>query len=264
MRVILLLLCLVLPLTARAQDDRIEVDLELVLLADVSRSMSEAELEIQRRGYAEALRSDAVMAAIKTGLLQRIALTYVEWAGGQEVVVDWQLIDSQDDLHAFADALTIRFDPSFRRTAISEALVFGMQTLDDNRFDSFRKVIDISGDGPNNQGRPVLIARDSVLGEGIIINGLPLMTRDGLGQQWHLEGLDIYYQTCVIGGPGSFAIPVFAWEDFATAVRRKLVLEIADLTPAPRPIPAQSFTHDPTDCMIGEKIWEMRRGWQVP
>lgn len=264
MRVVLIFLCLAWPVLASAEDDRVEVDLELVLLADVSRSMSTTELEIQRRGYAEALRSNAVMAAIQTGLLQRIALTYVEWAGGQEVVVDWQLIQSQDDLNAFADALTTRFDPAFRRTAISEALIFGMLTLDDNRFDSYRQVIDISGDGPNNQGRPVLVARDRVLEKGIIINGLPLMTRDGMGQQWHLDGLDIYYQTCVIGGPGSFAIPVFEWEDFATAVRRKLVLEIAGLVPPPAVSRAQAFDPDPTDCLIGEKIWERRRGWQVP
>lgn len=259
----IILWCVCVP--AQAQNARVEVDLQLVLLADVSRSMTERELEIQRRGYVEALRSDAVFQAIQTGLLQRIALTYVEWAGSQEVVVDWQMIETRDDLHAFADQLTVRFDTSLRRTAISEALIFGMRTIDTNSFDSFRRVIDVSGDGPNNQGRPVLVARDRVISEGIVINGLPLMTREGLGQQWHLEDLDIYYQTCVIGGQGAFAIPVYDWDDFATAVRRKLVLEIANLRPALPAVKAQVSDNDPTDCLIGERIWENRtRGWQIP
>ena len=254
---------LVLSLPARAQP--IEVDLELVLLADVSRSMTERELEIQRRGYAEALRDDAVFAAIQTGLLQRIALTYIEWAGAQEVIVDWQVIESQEDLNAFADALTVLFDPSLRRTSISEALIFGVERLTTNDIAGLRQVIDISGDGPNNQGRGVVFGRDTALTQGITINGLPLMTREGLGQHWHLERLDIYYQTCVIGGPGAFVIPVLEWEDFADAVRRKLILEIAGLTPSPRAVPAQAFERDPTDCRIGEKIWENRsRSWGLP
>ena len=265
MRLLLALFLLLAPATVRSQDTRTEVDLQLVLLVDVSRSMTARELEIQRRGYAEALQSDAVFKAIQSGLLQRIALTYVEWAGGQEVVVDWTLIETKDDLQSFAEQLSVRLDPALRRTAISEALIFGMRSLDTSPFDSFRKVIDISGDGPNNQGRPVLVARDKILSQGIVINGLPLMTREGMGLQWHLEGLDIYYRTCVIGGPGSFAIPVKDWNDFAAAVRRKLVLEIAGLTPPPTPVPAHAFDPDPTDCLIGEKIWQNRRlDWQIP
>lgn len=265
MRILIALICMLWPVAATAQQDPVEVDLELVLMVDVSRSMTERELEIQRRGYATALRSDAVFAAIQTGLLQRIALTYVEWAGTQEVVVDWSLIATQDDLKAFADQLTVQFDPAFRRTAISEALIFGLRSLDTNDFDSFRRVIDVSGDGPNNQGRPVLVARDRVLSNGIIINGLPLMTDEGLGQQWNLERLDIYYQTCVIGGPGAFVIPVYDWDDFADAVRRKLVLEIADIQPRLTPTRIQSAENDPTDCLVGEKIWRNRtRDWQIP
>ncbi|MEJ6402813.1 DUF1194 domain-containing protein [Yoonia sp. 2307UL14-13] len=255
-----------LGLTVRSAAEQLEVDLELVLMADVSRSMTERELEIQRRGYAEALRSGDVLAAIQRGFLQRIALTYVEWAGYQEVIVDWRLIETQDDLDDFADALTARFDPSLRRTSISGALLMGADMLRDNEYAGFRQVIDISGDGPNNQGRPVLHARNAVVAQGIVINGLPLMTREGLGLAWHLDDLDIYFRTCVIGGFGAFVLPVTDWQDFAAAVRRKLVLEIGGDMPPPV-VHAQSgdLARDPTDCLIGEKIWQQRgNGFVIP
>ena len=222
-------------LATAATADGIEVDLELVLMVDVSRSMTERELEIQRLGYAAALQSDAVYAAVQSGLLQRVALSYVEWASGQEVIVDWRLLETREDLEAFAETLTTEFNPALRRTSISEALIFGAWSIRSNIYDGLRKVIDVSGDGPNNQGRPVTQARDQVLAEGITINGLPLMTREGMGSQWHLDELDIYYGTCVTGGPGSFVIPVLDWEDFAQAVRHKLVLEIATAPPPMKP-----------------------------
>ncbi|PWJ10205.1 DUF1194 domain-containing protein [Jannaschia seohaensis] len=242
-----------------------EVDLELVLLVDVSRSMTERELEIQRQGYAAALRSDDVFAAIRSGLLQRVALTYVEWAGTQDVVVDWRLLETRADLDDFAHVLTTRFDPALRRTSISEALIFGAEMIENNAFYGLRKVIDVSGDGPNNQGRPVLEARDAVLSQSIVINGLPLMTREGMGSQWHLEDLDIYYRSCVIGGPGSFVIPVLDWQDFAEAVRRKLVLEIALVPSFEQVVPVQYSPETPYDCLVGEKAWERRQQyWSLP
>lgn len=252
------------PPPAVAQDE-IEVDLELVLMVDVSRSMTARELEIQRRGYAEALLSDAVFGAVQSGLLQRVAVTYIEWAGTQEVIVSWRVLQSRDDLEAFAAALTAHFDQSLRRTSISDALLFAADQLDTNIYHGLRQVIDISGDGPNNQGRNVIEARDAVLSKGVTINGLPLLTREGMGNDWHLENLDVYYQTCVIGGPGSFVIPVLDWADFAEAVRRKLVLEMS-ANPAPETImPAQSLARDPTDCLIGEKIWRDRQqNWYQP
>ncbi|KIN75307.1 DUF1194 domain containing protein [Sulfitobacter noctilucae] len=231
-----------------------EVDLELVLMVDVSRSMSDAELELQRRGYAEALRSDVVFRAVQSGLLQTLALTYVEWAGTQEIIVDWQLIETRQDLDSFADQLTVRSNPSLRRTSISSALEFGASRILRNAYRGLRRVIDISGDGPNNLGPLVLTSRDRVTAQGITINGLPLMTNDGAPQLFHLENLDVYYQTCVIGGPGAFAIPVYVWRDFSAAVQRKLVLEIAGLMPQPQMIKAQA--RDPRDCQVGEKIWE--------
>ena len=242
-----------------------EVDLELVLLVDVSRSMTRQELEIQRQGYAAALRSDEVFAAIQSGLLQRVAMTYVEWSNSQDVLVDWRLLETRDDLEDFAVTLTARFDPSLRRTSISEALIFGWRRIENNVFEGLRRVIDVSGDGPNNLGRPVLRARDTVVAEGITINGLPLMTREGMGTQWHLDDLDLYYKACVIGGPGAFVIPVLDWQDFAQAVRRKLVLEIATVPPPAQIVPVQYAPPVKYDCLIGEKIWEQReRYWYSP
>lgn len=245
--------------TAPAKTNAMEVDLELVLLVDVSRSMTERELEIQRQGYAAALRSDSVLAAVRSGLLQRVALTYVEWSGTQDVIVDWTLLETRAELADFANTLTTRFDPSWRRTSISEALMFGAAMIAENDFEGLRKVIDISGDGPNNQGRPVLEARDTVLSNSIVINGLPLMTREGLGSQWHLDDLDVYYENCVIGGPGSFVIPVLDWRDFAEAVRRKLVLEIASAKTFEQIVPVQFSPASDYDCLIGEKIWQERQ-----
>jgi hypothetical protein len=119
---------------ACAQDRSVEVDLELVLMADVSRSMSPAELEIQRRGYAEALGSDAVFNAIGGGMLGRIALSYVEWAGSQHVVVDWALIETREDLDDFATELIVTYNPGLRRTSIADAIDLGVYMLENNQF----------------------------------------------------------------------------------------------------------------------------------
>ncbi len=239
-------------------------------MVDVSRSMTERELEIQRRGYAEALRSDAVFAAVQSGFLQRIAISYVEWANTQRVIVDWRVVETREDLADLASSLVNEFNPALRRTSISEALLFGAAYMESNDYTGLRRVIDVSGDGPNNLGRPVACARDQVLAEGIVINGLPLMTREGMGSWWHLEGLDLYYDACVTGGPGSFVIPVLEWEQFAEAVRRKLVLEIAAIPPPAQAIPVQAvpvqyLVTDPTDCLVGEKMWRERsRYWDEP
>lgn len=255
---VLATLLLLVPVSARA--DGVEVDLELLLMVDVSRSMTERELEIQRRGYAEALQSDAVYTALQSGLLQRVAMSYVEWAGTQRVIVDWRLLETRADLDAFAKTLTVEFNPALRRTSISNAIMFAAESLTQNAYAGLRRVVDISGDGPNNQGRPVLRARDAALAQGIIINGLPLMTREGMGSDWwHLDDLDLYYEACVTGGPGSFVIPVRDWDDFAEAVRRKLVLEMVSAPPDIAPIPVQYTPPPRFDCLIGEKMWERRQ-----
>ncbi len=254
---------LILALPAGAQ--QVEVDVELVLMVDVSRSMSPFELEIQRRGYAEALVSDPVMTAVRAGLLGRVALAYVEWAGAgsQRVVVDWSLIETEQDARRFVETLSQSFPVGLQRTSIADALAMGARMLEQNDFVGLRRVIDMSGDGPNNHGARVLAARDAVLAKGIVINGLPLMTRDGVDTPWYLEDLDVYYLNCVIGGPGAFAIPVARWESFAEAVRRKLVLELVGVPDLPAT--RVQATGTGYDCEIGEKMWERnRRYWELP
>ena len=233
-----------------------EVDLELLLLVDVSRSMSASELELQRQGYVEALRSDAVAAALGRALTGRMALAYVEWAGEtrRRVVQDWRLIESRADLLAVADVLETDRTTRQSRTSITAALRFGAGYFDDNGFEGMRRVIDISGDGPNNQGGLVTAVRDAVVVKGITINGLPLMTDDGAFMR--IDDLDRYYERCVIGGPGAFVLPVTRWEDFGEAVTRKLVLEIAG-APVERVIPVQAAAA--LDCEIGEKMWRRMR-----
>ena len=245
--------------------DDFEVDVELFLAVDVSRSMSPDELEIQRRGYADALTHPEVLAAINHGMLGRIAVTYVEWAGdyAQREVVPWSLLANAADARRIADQIAATQTEGLYRTSISSVLLHAGTTFEGNGFEGLRRVIDVSGDGPNNQGLPVTQARDRVLAEGIIINGLPLMTRDALDRVFGIEDLDDYYRNCVIGGPGSFVVPVLEWSEFADAVKRKLILEIAS-RPARLHL-AQLKDSAPYDCLIGEKLWERNRGYfQIP
>jgi len=260
MRALLLTLLLALPAGAET-----EVDLELVLAVDVSRSMSPADLTIQREGYAAALTSPDVIRAIGAGFLGRIALTYIEWSGSgwQRIVVDWTLIETAEDAEAVADTILFGTGGTLRRTSISEGLLFARDRLAASPFSALRQVIDISGDGPNNQGPPVTEARDAVVAAGITINGLPLMRRDAPGEVWSIDRLDLYYRDCVIGGPGAFVVPVETWDGFPEAVRRKLVLEISGLA-AGGLRPAQAATGPATDCLIGEKIWQRNRGFGMP
>lgn len=254
MRLLVLLIGLIAALPARAQQTF--VDVELVLAVDVSRSMTPRELEIQRRGYAAALTDKTVIDAIQEGPNGRVALIYVEWAGwnSQRVIVPWTVISNGDEARAFASKLTAKFNNSLRRTSISGLLDFASALFEANGVQSLRRVIDISGDGPNNHGRPVIAARDEALARGIAINGLPLMTREGMGMQWHLDDLDEYYRQCVIGGPSAFVIPVLEWEHFPEAVRRKLILELVGLPAAPEIGPI--LRTEGYDCLIGEKIWD--------
>jgi Protein of unknown function (DUF1194) len=241
--------CLALSGAARA----VEVDVELALMVDVSRSMGPVELEIQRRGYAAAIASDEVVGVILNSFTGSIAVTYVEWAGGrlQRVVIPWTIIDSREAALRVSAALSADFDYSMRRTSITGALDFARESIENNAFEGLRRVIDVSGDGPNNDGGLVTEARDRALAAGIIVNGLPLMTEDGsLG--WGVEDLDAYYEACVIGGPGAFVIPVLDWDDFPMAVRRKLVLELVG--PPEVVFVRSGRTADGYDCQIGEKL----------
>lgn len=250
---------------AQAPAEEIGVGVELVLAVDVSRSIDLGEQTIQRRGYAEALRSPEVQGAILDGGWGRVAVTYVEWAGAssQSVLIPWTLIDSSDAADAFAARIEAGRRNGASRTSISGAIDFAAELFGDNGFAGMRRVIDVSGDGPNNQGRGVTRARDAAVARGITINGLPLMTNGSPGDDpfggWStIGGLDHYFMDCVIGGAGAFSIPVTGWDQFAAAVRQKLVLELAGWTPArERLIPAQATM--PADCLIGERLWEERQ-----
>lgn len=243
------------------------VDVELVLAVDVSLSMSPAELAIQRDGYAAALTDRRVLDAIADGLHGRIAVTYFEWAGDtmQHVVVPWTVIASREDAERVARQLSALPPNSARRTSISGALEFGVDLFAESQFRGSKRVIDISGDGPNNQGAPVDITRDAVVAKGIVINGLPLMTSGGYSSVYDVAELDRYYADCVIGGPGSFAIPVNDWSQFPEAIRRKLVLELAGAQQGhgteARGLPVVLAQARGTyDCLIGEKMWR-NRSW---
>jgi hypothetical protein len=235
------------------------VDLELVLAVDISRSMDQDEQALQRNGYVAAITNPDLIAAIQQGPNHRIALSYVEWAGpGQQAtVVDWRVIDGAASAKAFADALAAAPLHTLLGTSISDGLTFAKARFDANGFRAPRRVIDVSGDGPNNMGMPIALARADVLNAGITINGLPIMIKQA-GDFLSIENLDVYYQDCVIGGAGAFMEVVRSADQFEEAIRRKLVLEIADRAPPPGLIPAASTDAGRIDCMIGEKL---RQRW---
>lgn len=244
---------------------REEVDVALVLAVDISHSMDTDEQALQRSGYMTAITSPEVMSAIRSGLTGKIAVSYLEWAGSasQSVLIDWQIIASPEDAENFASILGEAPIRRAYRTAIGDALLFSAQQFDTLPVAAMKKVIDISGDGPNNQGTLAPIARDEVVAKGIVINGLPLKLKlraDGWGD---MENLDVYYETCVIGGPGAFVVPVRGGERFAEAIRRKLVLEIAGIPSAPAAAPERarvlhvSTSVDPL-CLEGERRWQQR------
>jgi len=247
------------------------VDVQLVIAADVSLSMSYEELQIQREGYIAALTHDSVIRAIEDGAYGRIALAMFEWAGdqSQHMVVPWTVIASRADAEAVAARMAGVQTNSARRTSISGALDFAGDLFAESDYRGLRRVVDISGDGPNNQGGPVVEARERLVAQGIVVNGLPMMTDGGMSSVFDVPNLDEYYSNCVIGGPGAFVVPVNDWDQFPEAVRRKLVLELAGpWSPTWRdyagraPVIAVS-TVEAYDCLIGEKRW-MNRSWNFP
>ncbi|WP_114949166.1 DUF1194 domain-containing protein [Microvirga calopogonii] len=209
-----------------------EVDLALVLAVDVSQSMEPDEQELQREGYVEAFRSPEVQRAIRQGLLGRIAVTYVEWSGmeEQQIIVPWTVVEQPEDALDFAERLARSPINRVGYTSISGAIDFSIGLLRESGVDPARRVVDISGDGPNNQGRSVTEARDEAIGAGITINGLPILLKDPSGA-WDIENLDLYYRDCVIGGPGAFMIPVHGRHQFVEAIRTKIVREVSGRAP---------------------------------
>lgn len=245
---------------AFAADEK--VDLELVLAVDVSGSMDPDEQALQRAGYIDAIRSEEVVEAIRSGLTGRIALTYLEWAGpfSQRVVVPWTLVDGRDAAERFASILAASPTGTMRGTSISGGLMVAAGLFRDNGFDGYRRVIDVSGDGPNNMGEPVMETRDAVLALGIVINGLPITLKPGNRGYGSIEDLDKYYAQCVIGGPGAFLVAVANRGQLVEAIRRKMILEIADLSEGADYL-ATPVTDPAYDCLVGEK---QRRMWMDP
>ena len=239
------------------------VDVELVLAVDISTSMDEREFALQRAGYVEAIRHPDFIKAVRAGSNGRIAIAYFEWAGTirDDAVLAWQIIDGSDSANAFADRIAARPFRSFRGTSISGALAFGTGLFGQTAFKGERRVIDISGDGPNNNGAPVTIARDEALSKGIIINGLPIMVKEPSYSTMDIDNLDFYYEDCVIGGPGSFVVSIKDREKFKEAIRTKLLMEVAGRVPEPKVVPVAEKDREPrVSCLIGEKIWQDRWG----
>src|SRR5882724_7394842 len=209
------------------------VDIELVLAVDVSYSMDMDELAIQREGYAQAIISKEFLQALKTGPNGKIAITYFEWAASsdQKIIIPWRVIDGPETADAVANEIMKTPIRRASRTSISGAINFAMPLFDENPYHGLRRVIDISGDGPNNNGSPVTVARDAALEKGITINGLPIMVKEPSYSTMDIDNLDFYYEDCVIGGPGSFVVTIKDRDKFKEAIRTKLILEVAGRTP---------------------------------
>src|SRR5258706_14160551 len=243
------------------KDNLPSVDIELVIAVDVSYSMDLDELAVQREGYAQAIVSKEFLQALKTGPNRKVALTYFEWSasGDQKIMIPWRVIDGRDSADAVAAEIMKTPVRRGSRTSISGAINFAMPLFEENPYRGLRRVIDISGDGPNNNGAPVADARAAALEKGITINGLPIMVKEPSYSTMDIDNLDFYSEVFVIGGPGTVLVSLKDREKFKEAIRAKLILEVADRTPEHRTVPvAEKEPRVP--CLIGEKIWQDRWG----
>lgn len=255
--------------------EQMPVDLELLLAVDISGSIDADEARLQREGYARALIDKDVIKAIRGGIHGRIAIAYFDWSDSyvQNQIMDWTLIEDEASARRVAQYLLDAQTRTARRTSITGAINHAIPRFGSGAYKGLRRVLDISGDGPNNDGGPIDLARDKAVSSGIVINGLVIL--NGKQNTWgfpQLEDLDRYYEGCVIGGPGSFVVVAEGFDSFHEAVRRKLILEIAT-APAVPPAWQQigpSVTHKaqsgyryPKGCDIGERqsqeFW--RRRW---
>jgi Protein of unknown function (DUF1194) len=241
--------------------DADDVDVELVLAVDVSYSMDPDEQALQREGYVTALTSPEFLTALKAGIHARIALTYFEWANAndQKILLPWRLIDGPAAARAVAEEIDHAPYRRAYRTSIAGALLFGSNLFESSGHRGIRRVIDVSGDGTNNEGPLVVPTREVVVANGITVNGLPIMLKKPQPGSIDIQDLDIYYEDCVIGGPGAFVVPIKEREKFKDAVRTKLVLEVAGRTPAVRIVPAAAQAPR-ISCTIGERMWQQRWG----
>jgi hypothetical protein len=221
-RLAVLLVCIALVSAAAAAAAERPVDLLLVLAVDASGSVDARRFELQRRGYAEAFANPRVLQAIRSGSLRAIAVTMFQWTGpGLQVrILDWTVIADEASADGVATAIATTPRKLFGGgTSISGAIDYALRLLPESPFAGERRVIDVSGDGANNIGRPAGAARDAAVGVGIVINGLPILALE--------PNLDSYYRDNVIGGPGAFVIAVDSFEHFGDAILNKLITEIA-------------------------------------
>jgi hypothetical protein len=225
---IVVLACLCLASESRGAG----VDLEVILAADVSRSIDDVEFDLQRKGYAAAVSDPRVLAAIRGRPGSAIGVCFIEWSGDedQQVVVDWSELRDEEDAGTIAAAILAAPRSFMGRTSISAAIDFAMAQFAKSKWQAGRHIIDISGDGTNNSGRPVTEARDQAVSRGITINGLAIINdKPNLGYSAHTQppgGLPLYYRQNVIGGSNSFLLVVEDFNSFADAMANKLAKEI--------------------------------------
>jgi Protein of unknown function (DUF1194) len=244
---------------ADTKDNVPSVNVELVVAVDVSYSMDMDELAVQREGYAQAFVSNDFLQVLRAIPSGKVAVTYFEWSmsGDEEIIVPWRVIDGPESADVVATEIMKTPVRRGSSTSISGAINFAMQLFKENPYSGLRRVIDISGDGPNNDGAPVTDARDAALQEGITINGLPIMVKRPSYETTDIENLDLYYKDCVIGGPGAFIVAIKDREKFQEVIRTKLVLEVAGLAPEHQIVPAAEKVPR-VPCLIGEKKWQDR------
>ena len=249
------------PRFADKSPNAIPVDVELIIAVDVSYSMDPEEQALQREGYVMALTSREFMRALREGANSKIAITYFEWAGqfDQKIIVPWRLIEGPESADAVANEIAAAPYRRASRTSIAGALTFAKPLFDHSGYRGLRRVIDVSGDGTNNAGPLIVPTRDEVLTAGITINGLPIMLKRPTPGTMDIENLDVYYEDCVIGGPGAFVVPIHDRKQFIEATRTKLVLEISGREPERRVVLVSAETPR-ISCTIGEKMWQERWG----
>jgi hypothetical protein len=239
-----------------------DVDIALVIATDVSYSVDENEARFQRQGAVAAFRNPEVIKAIQSGPRGRIAVTYIDFAtiGTNKVIAGWHVVHDKASAGAFADILEAAPRTLGVNTSISSGIEMAVNLLETSGYTAGKRMIDISGDGPNNEGHMVDRARDEAIGKGIVINGLPIMTPADQFDIYYLPDLDKYYAGCVIGGPGSFIQVAHGFEDLERALRRKLIQEISGDLPKSRLIRVAASSPRSTHpvyekgCDIGERM----------
>ena len=244
---------LTMAVPAEAKEAR-DVDLELVLAVDVSGSIDDEEARLQREGFVTAITNPHILRAIRSGPFGRVAVMYVEWSGldRHRIVAGWTLIADESDARDFAETISDAAPFRGQWTSISSIIDQSMTYLEENEYRGTRRVIDISGDGENNNGDPIMGARDRDVAAGVTINGLPIINgRIGPNGMAPPVDLDGYYRDCLIGGPGAFLVVARGFSDFARAIRRKLFLELSGLQPGPRRV--RAALRPKVDCLTGEK-----------